>query len=257
VITRRNGLTGAVIGEVGAAVAFLTRVPVRASHGASSGAGAFGLVGVALGQAAAVPVLAIGPTSALVAGVLALAVLAVATGALHLDGLADTADALAAADAAAADRARKDPRIGAGGATALVLVLLVEAGAISEIAHRAGATLAAASVIVACGLSRSVPAAVAVVGRRWLAPGSGQWFGQRVSMRSALVSILTVGIVAALTALATARRRVAASLIVGAGWAVAASAGLARARGGLDGDGLGAITETTFAAALVGALLGT
>ena len=48
------------------------------------------------------------------AAISALAIVAILSGGLHLDGLADTSDALAA-PAGAADRARTDPRAGTAG----------------------------------------------------------------------------------------------------------------------------------------------
>ena len=77
-----------------AAIALLTRVPVRTDGHAPAGAAAFGLVGAVLGLAARSALLA--GAAPLPGAVLALAVLAIASGALHLDGLADTADALVA-----------------------------------------------------------------------------------------------------------------------------------------------------------------
>src|SRR5918911_563188 len=81
-----------------AAVAFLTRIPAGGkAFDVGAGAAVFPLVGAALG--AAVGGTAYGLTRilpALVAAGLAVALGAVLTGALHLDGLADTADALGA-----------------------------------------------------------------------------------------------------------------------------------------------------------------
>ena len=60
------------------------------------GAGAFGVVGAGIGLLAAVPLVLLGQPVPLVAAVLTEAVIVLVTGAVHLDGLADTADALAA-----------------------------------------------------------------------------------------------------------------------------------------------------------------
>jgi len=107
---------GGPLDELVAAVTFLTRVPV-ASRGASrsrTGAAAFGLVGAALGLAAAVPVLVSGAAHPLPAAILSVGVVALIEDGLHLDGLADTFDALAA-PAGRAERARTDPRAGTAG----------------------------------------------------------------------------------------------------------------------------------------------
>ena len=68
--------------------------------------------------------------------VFAIAILALSTGALHLDGLADTADALAASDPTTAERARRDPAVGAAGAAAVVLVLMLDAAALAVVGPR-------------------------------------------------------------------------------------------------------------------------
>src|SRR5688500_7621088 len=88
-------LIAAPVWEFTAALAFLTRVPVRAVD-SRTGAAAFGLIGALMGVAACWPMVVFGPSLALVAAVLCVATLALVSGALHLDGLADTADALAA-----------------------------------------------------------------------------------------------------------------------------------------------------------------
>src|SRR5213078_4089243 len=85
-----------------AAIAFLTRIPVGGIYDVAGGAAVFPLVGAALGAA-------VGGTAyglarivpALAAAGIALALGALLTGGLHLDGLADSADALAARSRAA------------------------------------------------------------------------------------------------------------------------------------------------------------
>src|ERR1700704_5339998 len=87
---------------VAAALAFLTRVPVgrfAELDGAdvARGAVAFPLVGAGIGAATGGVVYALaGSLTAPLAAVLGLVVAALLTGALHLDALADTADALGA-----------------------------------------------------------------------------------------------------------------------------------------------------------------
>jgi adenosylcobinamide-GDP ribazoletransferase len=126
-----------VLADIRAAVGFLTRLPVSvpAADGDRTGAGAFGLVGAAIGLLAAVPVVLLAPHLALPAAVLALLVNVIASGGLHLDGLADTADALAAPTPDAAERARTDPRTGAAGVAALVLDLLLAATLLKSLIH--------------------------------------------------------------------------------------------------------------------------
>ena len=121
-----------------AAIALLTRLPVRPDDAAASGAAAFPLVGAIVGLAGAVPLALASAGEPVLAGILAVGAMTVLTGALHLDGLADTADALLAPDRATAERARKDPAVGPGGAVALILVLGMEAAALASLASSAG-----------------------------------------------------------------------------------------------------------------------
>src|SRR5437763_15133036 len=85
-----------------AAVAFLTRLPVGRSvtvDAADVGRGAvlFPVVGAGIGAVAGLAATGLeGPLPPLVAGGLAVAVAVALTGALHLDALADSADALGA-----------------------------------------------------------------------------------------------------------------------------------------------------------------
>lgn len=100
--------------EVRCAVALLVRLRAAPAAVDRTGSAWFGLVGAVLGALAGSVTLALGER-ALLAAALALVVLAVASGALHLGGLADTADAFPAPDSPNAERARRDPAIGAAG----------------------------------------------------------------------------------------------------------------------------------------------
>src|SRR3954462_4187346 len=110
---------------VRSALALLTRFPVATATTDTPGAAAFALVGAGVGIVGAIPyAIVAGPLGEpRVGAVAAIAAMAVATGALHLDGLADTADAVMARDRDSAERARKDPRGGAGGVVGLGIVL--------------------------------------------------------------------------------------------------------------------------------------
>src|SRR5258706_7289390 len=114
-----------------AAVGFLTRVPLGSGGAANAertGASAFGLVGAAVGAVGAIVLVVLGDRAPLAASGLAVGAMAVVSGALHLDGLADTADALAAPDEAASTRARKDPAVGPPGAASIALPTLLDCG---------------------------------------------------------------------------------------------------------------------------------
>src|SRR5205823_9862628 len=98
------------------------------------------------------------PLSATVAAGVALLVGALVTGALHLDALADSADALGAHSREHALQIMRDHAVGAYGATAIVLDLLVKGAALAALAradHVVGATAAAGA------LSRGAPVLLA------------------------------------------------------------------------------------------------
>jgi adenosylcobinamide-GDP ribazoletransferase len=205
------------------------------------------VVGLALGGVAAGVVAGCqrGHTGSLLAAVLAIAVLAALTRALHLDGLADTADGLGSrqpADRALAVMARSD--IGPFGVVTLVLTLLIQVSALARaeqigrgpLAVLVAAVAARLAITIAC--RRGVPAA--------RPDGLGALFAGTV--RPAAAAALTVAALGAAVAI---------------GWiyAVAVAAGLAcsvlltalatRRFGGITGDVLGAAAEIATAACLI------
>ena len=127
-------------------------------------------VGAVLGAALAGAVLALDAAGAppLVAGGVTVALGALLTRGLHLDGLADTADALGSyrSGAAALDIMKK-PDVGPFGVAALVLALLVQAAALAALPARPWAATLAAVVTATAGgrlaatwaCRRGVPAA--------------------------------------------------------------------------------------------------
>ncbi len=246
---------------VRAAAALLTRLPLASPDIATAGAAAFPVVGLVVGLLAAIPVLVLGPLEPIIAAIAVLAVWAIVTGGLHLDGLADTTDALMAPDAVRAEEARRDPRVGSGGVIALVLVIGAEVAALVSLLGSAPVTVVAAVVVVAATGSRLLPVLAAFLGRRAdeapvAAAGFGAWFARQVRLADVLAAgALTVAVASI------------ASLVVGS-WlpAMAGAAGIAlglgatlavrHARGRLDGDGLGASVELTVVLTLVAAALG-
>jgi adenosylcobinamide-GDP ribazoletransferase len=229
-----------------AAVAFLTRIPVRmALDGAdvSRGAALFPLVGAGIG--AAVGGVAFGLAQvvpSLAAAGIALAFGALLTGALHLDGLADTADALGSRERAL--EIMRDHATGAYGATALALDLIVKASALAALAGHAGVVAYAAA---AGALSRAVPV---VLGRALASvreDGAGAAF--RVSLPVTLVAtVLAVGM-----ALATGLRTGLVMTAVAGAVAILLGTWYRRWLGGGTGDTLGAAAELAETAALVAA----
>ena len=237
-----------------AAVAFLTRVPVGRSlslgaEDVGRGAVLFPLVGAAIGAAtglAAVGLDVVVPP--LVAAGLALALEALLTGAIHLDALADTADGLGASSREHALEIMREGTIGAFGAIALVLDLLVKAAALAALLSMTDAVL---FVVAAWAAGRAAPLALA-----WTlkyarpAAGTGRALTDSVGgIQLAVGLALAIGI--AIAAVGTR----APGLLAGAVFAVLALGLAARARfGGATGDVLGAATETATTLALVGAV---
>lgn len=137
------------------ALAFLTIIPVADASGAAGerlGRMYFPAVGALLGFGAGLVLVAVSThTSPLVGAAAALGVLAVVTGGLHLDGLADSADGLFGGR----DRERRleimrDPRVGSFGVIAVVLVLAMGIAALSSITS----ARALPALVVAGALSR-------------------------------------------------------------------------------------------------------
>jgi adenosylcobinamide-GDP ribazoletransferase len=239
------------VGAIRAAVAMLTRLPVGASGEMGTGAAAFPLVGAAIGLAAAVPILVLPPRDGLVAAGLSVVVLVAISGALHLDGLADCADFLAAPDPSGAERARLDPRVGAAGAAAIVLVLIVQVVCLAGLAAT-DRWLATGVLIVAAASSR---AAVATLGRwvRHRSDGLGAWFAKGTSPTAAIASAVGLGAVVAVTGLAARSLVPAVAALAAVSIGGLALFGLGRAQAGATGDAHGAAIELGLTAALVAA----
>ena len=239
-------------GEIAAAFGMLTAIPVRSSSRDATGAAAYGLVGAVVGGLGGLVMVVLGEAVPTLAAVLAVGAMALASGAIHLDGLADTTDALLARDAAQAEIARKDPAIGSGGVVALILVLVAQVAALASLAvlpDGRGPTVAGLACVAAGAASRALPVVVVLlrgdaVGR----VGLGAWFAERVGVVdgvSAVTSAVVVSIAAGL---------LVGAIAFGAGIAAGAAVGLGiglilvRTRRQVDGDVLGATVELGFAA---------
>jgi adenosylcobinamide-GDP ribazoletransferase len=238
------------------AVVFLTRLQLRL-EGRRVGIGDlasvvhfFPVVGLLVGATGAVVYLAasFAHLPSLPAVVLTLGAMALLTGALHEDGLADTADALGALpDRDRALEIMRDSRIGSFGAIALILVMT---GKLAAIAGFWDGYRAAAAVIAAAAFSRAVMPVVMYLQPsargRGLAAEAGRPPVERV------LAALAIGIAAAIVLL-PAGQALTAVLVAAAAAAITAWA-LGRAFGGCTGDTLGAVqqlTELAFLFALV------
>jgi len=241
-----------------AAVAFLTRLPVvprRLELGAADvgrGALLFPLVGAGVGALAGLTAAGLeGPLPPLLAGAIAVVVLLVLTGALHLDALADTADALGARSREQALEIMRDSRIGSFGAAALAAAVLVEAEAAGSLAH-AGRAVASFAVAGALSRAAAVPLALLLPYAR-PEPGPGSALTGRVSVPgTALAVAFALGLALVLRGWDGAVAAGAAAVLV-----AACGLGFRRWLGGVTGDALGAavqLTELTVLVLLVGLL---
>lgn len=147
------------------ALAFLSRLPplgraVHGTHRLGDDAHAFPLAGLLIALPGA-SLLALGHAlglSAPVAAILAVALTVALTGALHEDGLADTADGLFGHHARERALAiMKDSRIGVYGALALILTLGARIALLAELLQQ-GALPAALSLVAAASASRGAMA---------------------------------------------------------------------------------------------------
>jgi adenosylcobinamide-GDP ribazoletransferase len=241
--------------ESRAALGLLTRIPVAERLPDRPGAAAFGVVGIIIAGLAAVPfMLVAGPADEpQLAAVAAVAGIVLLTGALHLDGLADTADALLARDPETAERARKDPAVGPGGAAAIVLILAAEVAAVVSLTDALTVLQVAWLLVAAGGVSRVVPVVLV-----WATPqdaraaGLGAWFADRIGPLEVALAVGSALAVVGALAIAV-RPAVAIDVVAGTVVGIAAAWLVAWRRGGLDGDVLGASIELAFAAILASA----
>ena len=242
---------------VRSAFALLTRFPVATAETDAPGAAAFGLVGAGVGLLGAIPyVLTAGALDEpWIAAVAAVAMMAIVTGALHLDGLADTADAVMARDAGAAERARKDPHVGAGGVVTLVLVVAADIVALVSLAASGstGAIGGGLVLVAVASTSRVVPVlATVVLGRLRPAPVTtlGAWFADRVTAPDAVIAVASAALVAVALGLGGGFVVPIAAIGTLLGGCLVGAIVIAL-RGGLDGDGMGALIELSVVAGLI------
>lgn len=232
------------------ALGWLTVVPVR-TDGSSDPVPWFTWVGLifgalALGVALPVSAMVPGELGALLAGVGAIAAWSVATGMLHLDGLADSFDALVGSKARDERlRIMRDSRIGSFGASGVALTLM--AAAVSAgVAVRDGAWGALAFAPIAgrwsasLALSTIKPARTEGLAALLAGPRSAVWHA--VSLPPlALVAFLARGSMAA--------------VVAGVVAAVLVPRALSHRVGGLTGDIVGASVMLVETATLLAAAL--
>ena len=232
------------------AVAFLTRLPIRldATTGLPALARAtrcFPLIGFGIGLFGSILyAVAIGlDLPPMLAAIIAVAAAVAVTGALHEDGLADTADGFGGGS----DRDRKleimrDSRIGTYGVIVLVLALGSRIAALASFEDSADAAVA---LVVCEAASRAL--VVLIMGRSPLARNDGLAASVGRPTQAAVWWALGIG---GVVALALTGLDGVFALLVGAAvaWAVAAMA--SRQIGGVTGDVLGAVQQGSLIAML-------
>jgi adenosylcobinamide-GDP ribazoletransferase len=234
-----------------AAVTFLTRVPLGrrvAVDAADIGHGAllFPVVGAGVGAlAGGVAVLAYLRLPALAAAGLAIAVSVVVTGAMHVDALADTADAAGARTRERALEVMRDSRVGAFGTTALILDLLLKAAAVAALLDRGGAL---AALVAAGAVSRAAaPPLALMLPYPRVEGGPGSVLTGRVAWPAVLGAVV-VGVGGAVLAKDSTGLTMAGAV---AGTTLCLGLLYRRWLGGATGDSLGAATEVGETAALL------
>lgn len=239
------------IAQLRLAFSFLTRLPVgrspvvdvRLGHAAW----AFPVVGLVVGGLGAGTLL-LSELVGLVgspAVLLALGVMVLATGALHEDGLADTADGLGArGDAERRLAVMRDSRIGSFGALALIFALGLKLAALRQIGAGSDGAFA---LVVAATISRAVlPALMAAI-----APARGNGLAHAAGA-PALFQVgvaAAIGLAVAMYALDPITGAIVAAATAGATMVVAGACW--RAFRGQTGDTLGAAQQAAEAACLL------
>lgn len=190
-----------------------------------------------------------GPESVL--AVLLLTAAALSTRAMHLDGLADTADGLSASyDRARALAVMKSSDVGPSGVCALVLGLGVQGTALAALAGAGELGLAAVALLT----SRQVLAGAC---HRAVPPLSGSGLGRTVAGTVSTRQAVGSAALLLLVSVPLAGAWWAGPLVVLAGWGAAAVTvrHAVHRLGGINGDVLGAAIEIGLAGALAAATL--
>lgn len=241
----------AVWSDVPAALGLLTRWPVRVDGDRAMARGARAAWAWPLaGLAVVVPALGLGWLAAglgdgISAGVM-LAVMILATGGLHADGLADCADGFWGGHSPARRlEIMKDSRIGAYGTLALILGLGLTWQALAGLVDAAGWGAIAAAALLSRAAMAGVMATLPFARPEGLAATVGRPPGATVALGAALA----MGLGVMLTGWAAIPAALAATV------AAAAVARLAQRRlGGQTGDVLGAVQVMADLAALLSLL---
>jgi len=183
----------------------------------------------------------------LVVATLIVAVLGLATGGLHLDGLADTVDGLATQGTGARRlEVMRRGDVGPSGAAALLLVLSAEVGALAALVAQGGSSIT--TVVLAVVVSRAVLAPACM---RGLPAARADGLGHTVvGAVPPLVATLVVGLTTVLVTLVAGLGGLVGVVVTAATVATVLLI-CGRKLGGSTGDVLGAGVEIAFATFLV------
>lgn len=234
--------------DVRAAISFMTRLPVgRSERDLAQACWAFPIAGLLIGFAGggAFALSFSWGVPSVVAALLALLTMALLTGALHEDGLADTADGLAGNTPERRLEIMRDSRIGVYGVLALIFSVGLRGGALAAMSEP-GTGFAA--LLAAAALSRGLlPGMMYVMP---LASASGLAAGVGTPTRGAAGLAMGIGAFGAVVFLGLGA---GVGIMLLAGTAVVVIALLARRTlGGYNGDTLGAAQQVAEIAILIG-----
>jgi adenosylcobinamide-GDP ribazoletransferase len=225
------------------AAQFLTRVPVPAVENYSAAefsrsSAWFPLIGLCIGVVVSVVLFVCAHRSTALAAVLGVVAWVWLTGALHLDGLADLTDALAAAhrDPQRFFAVLADPHLGTFGVVSVVLVLMLKAAGLAQLSF---------PMLIALPLIPAWARLGPLAWSRWLKPlkpGQGERFAWQ----------LNAGWIVFWVAVLLAASAAAAPVLCVAPVVIAAWGGWLQWRlGGTTGDCLGAGVEVTEVVLLI------
>jgi adenosylcobinamide-GDP ribazoletransferase len=249
-------------GGLGIAIAFLTRLPIGPRDPPGPGAlaramGMFPLAGVVVGGiGGAVFALAHLLLPASIAAILALAATVLVTGALHEDGLADTADGFGGGRS----RERKlsimrDSRIGTFGMIALALSLGLRAVALAEIGVATNEFGGSLTVVGALVAAHALSRAAIPVAMQALIPARGDGLGVAAGQPGAAQTGIAVTLAVVIAALVLSPPGAALAALAGATIGTVAMVSIAHAQiGGHTGDVLGAVEQAAETVALLAIL---
>lgn len=244
--------SGSRLAEAVTALRFLTRLPVpgpgdHAPDALVRSVWAFPIAGLVVGGLSAMSLwitAAVFQVHPIASALIAIAVAAWASGALHEDGLSDTVDGFGGGrDREAKLRIMRDSRIGAFGVLALIIIIGLRAAALASFL---GPGLAAAGMMIACCLSRAVIPIVMAALPAVQTDGLSKAAGRPQTGACCAAAVIAGAAAIMIGGPSAALWPVLSALIGAAGVAV-----LARSQiGGQTGDVLGAVEQVAQTCAL-------